>query len=712
MSGSMQSLKHVEPRTGDYSILRSPLKPLLRALNWNDDDRSLVEAAPHLRSVDTFDEAISVCTRLGFSATIASAAAITHQATTSSSLLCDRNGRIYALIATSAGVKQCFDDDLQEVALERLSGLGPFRIATFRSVEKHDAEAAAREADWFGHVASRFTNHALIALGLSLVVNILALAAPLYVMTVYDKVIASEFPLTLAFLLVGVLLTLSVEARLRDVRSRVIAYIGAKFDAEIACAAQSKLFAFPLFKTASTSVQSQVALLRRFDAFREMFTGHIAGAAIDLPFTLIFFVAIAVIGGPLVWIPLFVAAAFAFATWLYRAFLRQSIIQSGALRTQLQHLRLEILQKRTMILELGVEQAWLDRFVALSAKANQHKFRTQMLDNALHTTSQSMMTFAGAITLGAGALLVIDGSMTVGALIGVMIIIWRLLTPIQIMILSLSRIDALRDTVRQLNNFMKLPGEEGAARWVSAQQARRGPVIFSGVSFRLTSDSEPILRGIDADFAAGAATALVGPDSAGRSALFKVALDLYRPQLGVISIDGVNNLQIPRRALRASIAYLPPQHQFFYGTIAQNLRLANPLATDDAILRALTEAGFAIDDPLVAERNDLRLDFCRRDALPPRVKQQLALARVYVKESSLYFLDEPDRYLDARGVEALIAKIGALKASATLLVASNNPIVVRACDRAVIIGAGRVVGAGPAVDIAAKLENSTKQAAA
>ncbi|MBY0421167.1 MAG: ATP-binding cassette domain-containing protein [Parvularculaceae bacterium] len=711
-SGARALAETLETRLADGTmkplgpaVVRTCVKPLLRALGWSGDDRFLIEAAPHMAPVDSIDEARTIAHRLGFTSTAENTAGL--RAEQAPALFEDAHGTLHALLGAGPdGALQIIDNAQQTVDAAALAG--PFRIARFHEVERADVELTTRDADWFRFTTSRLHQLIFVAFILSLAVNVMGLATPIFVTSVYDKVMGGHFAPTLFFLLAAILAVLHVEGKLRTLRGRVVAHIGAKFDQEISNATQARIFNMPLQKTGSASVQSQLTLLRKFEAFRDFFSGHIANTVVDLPFTTIFLAYIALTGGPLFWVPIIVTALFACVVFAYRAVLSHSIAKSGALRSQLQMLRLEILQKRTAIYELGAEEVWLKRFNALAVKAHQNKFRTQFLDNALHTTSQSMMSVAGAATLGAGAIMVMDKTITVGALVGVMIVVWRVLTPVQIMILSLSRIDQMRETVKHLNQLMKMQGEENPARPSSAARRFAGAMSVSGVSFRASPDSEPLLRGVDGEFKAGEATALAGPDAAAKSVLFKVALDLYRPQLGTIMIDGVNVLQVPRRALRASIAYQPAQAQFYYGTIAQNLRLAEPTAGDDAVYKALLDAGFSPDDPLVLQRNDLRLDFSKRETLPPRVKQMLSLARAYVKDASVYFLDEPDRFLDRRGVEALTRKITALKGRATLLVATSNLDVVRACDSAAVFVGGRIAGAGPAAEIAAKLERAAE----
>lgn len=703
LAESLETRLNASAPSKRLDVVSTVLKPLLGALGWSGDDRFLIEAAPHMSAFDTFDEARALIHRLGF--TSATRVVDTLNALSRPTLVEDAQGALFVFLPAKHGGSPRFLDFTSEDA-EQAGVAGPYRLAQFQPVERAGVELTTKDADWFRFTTSKLHHLVLVAFGLSLAVNVLTLTTPLFVSAVYDKVMRSNYPLTLVFLLVAVGLTLHVEGRLRALRGRLIAHVGAKFDAEVALATQAKILGMPLQKTGSASVQSQLALLRKFEAFRDVFSGHIANTAVDLPFTVIFLGYIALVGGLLVLVPISVAILFALIVLAYRAALGHAIAKSGALRNQAQMLRLEILQRRRTIYDLGVEDIWLRRFAAASVKAQQQKFRTQFLDNALHTTAQSMMSVAGAITLGAGALLVMHDKLTVGALIGVMIVVWRVLTPIQITVLSLSRIDQMRESIKHLNQLMKIPSEENPARPSAMTRRFRGAVSASGVSFRASPDSEPLLRGVDVEFKAGAATALAGPDASAKSTLFKLALDLYRPQLGTIMIDGVNILQIPRRELRASIAYQPAHTQFFYGTVAQNLRLANPTASDDDVRQALTDAGFAPDDPLILRRDDLRLDFSNREAMPPRVKQMLALARAYVKKSSVYFFDEPDRYLDGPGIARLVEKITALKSDATLLVATSDLSLIRACDNAAVFVGGRVVAAGPAADIAVKLERA------
>ncbi len=344
------------------------------------------------------------------------------------------------------------------------------------------------------------------------------------------------------------------------------------------------------------------------------------------------------------------------------------------------------------IKQLGARAVWLERFRALSAAAAHEGFRAQLLGQNLQTISQGLMMLAGAATLVWGTTMILDGTMTIGALIATMALVWRVLAPLQMGLATLQRLEAMRSSARQIDGLLRLKPElqERAAPAV-VQRVFRGAVKVSRVSLRYRPDAEPALLGVDLDVKPGEMIGLTGNSGAGKSTVLKVIAGLYQPQAGTVALDGLDIRQMSPSELRGAVTYAPQNRHLFYGTVAQNLRLANPTASEAAIREALAEAG-ALDETLALPKGlETMLGDSETAGLSSGLLQRMALARVYLRPSSVVLFDEPGQWLDQAGDRALIAALTARKGKQTILLVSHRPSHLALCDRVAVFDRGQLV---------------------
>jgi len=234
-----------------------------------------------------------------------------------------------------------------------------------------------------------------------------------------------------------------------------------------------------------------------------------------------------------------------------------------------------------------------------------------------------------------------------------------------------------------------------------------GRVTFRRVSLRYKADADPAVVGVDFDVRPGEVVAVIGGNGSGKSTLLKLILGIYAPQAGNIQIDGRDIRQIDPVELRHAIAYAPQECQFFYGTIAQNLRLAHPLATDSDLRQAAREAG-VLDEILALEQGsglwrrtgfDARIGDSTSNQIPTSLQQRLNLARAYLKRSAITLFDEPGSGLDFASDRRFVEAVEAMKGKSTVFIVTHRPSHVRLADRIVWLEGGHVVAAGPADEV-------------
>lgn len=669
------------------------LMPLLNALDWRGDPRQVAEALPHF--ADTLDVTglRNVMARLGFQSRPVRARGRPLDTRLMPCLLIRRRGSVFVVLGSEGAKARVFDGMTGTVRLASWQTIAGTAYR-FTPSESDAAQAMAGRRGWFANLVLRFRPIALPVLGLTVALNVLALAPPLFIMMVYDRVIAGQSPDTLLYLAAGLAIALGADLSLRGLRARTLAFIGARLDLLVGCAVFERILGLPASTTERAGVGAQIARIKEFDRLREAFTGPLGLALLELPFAVIFLVAIAVLGGSLVFIPLGFVALYALATWVFEAPVRRRVGAATAAVSRRQAFLVEAMATATSIRSLAGEAAWLERFREISASAALANFRAARSAAALQAVTHTLMTAAGVLTLGLGAMRVMDGAMSAGALVAVMALVWRTLAPLNAGMAALTKLEQVRASIGHLDRLMQLKPEREAACAGLPRRHFAGRVGLARVSFRYAAEAEPALLGVQLDVAAGEVVAISGANGAGKSTLIKVIAGLYQPQAGSIHIDGLNIRQIDPIQLRQTIAYLPQGMRLFHGTVAQNLRLAEPTASDAQLVEAAALAGVLDDIHALPEGFDTRLTDETMGRLPGSFRQRIGLARAYLRRPAILLLDEPATGLDTAGDQALVAAIQKLRGRTTIFMVTHRPSHMRLADRLVVMEAGAVRAVG------------------
>jgi ATP-binding cassette subfamily C protein/ATP-binding cassette subfamily C protein LapB len=313
----------------------------------------------------------------------------------------------------------------------------------------------------------------------------------------------------------------------------------------------------------------------------------------------------------------------------------------------------------------------------------------------LSNVAQMLVMIAGIMTLLIGTQLVIAGDLSIGGLIAVMMLVWRVLTPVQTVFLSVNRINQLMESIGQVNQLMRIPLERPEKLTRSVFRPFEGHIVFDSVAFRYTANDAPVFRSLSFEIKPGELVGVASENSSGRSTLLKLLMGLYKPQSGTILLDGLNLAQHDPHEVRAVIGHTPLDPVFFYGTVAQNMRLSAPTASDETVLRALSDAGVNLDSGAFPDGLETRLTDQRLRALPDGVKQCLSLARMYCKNASINLLNDPAAQLDENASRALLRKLMDLRGKSTVVIVTNRPRHLEICDRAFVLQNGMMTEVDP-----------------
>jgi ATP-binding cassette subfamily C protein LapB len=680
----------VDPQTPAEACLA----PTLALFGWAGEGRRIREALPHFDRIDDIEDLRSVLDRLGYG-TSREAVKLSGLRPDFMPCLFSRDGIDVTLIVerNPDGTLLAFAGDRAAWQFLKPTGQNGWAFPIWdQSVKEEPVEQGK---SWLLSAVCQFKPVIGAITALSLLGNLAALTVPIFVIFVYDLGIGTKSKETVLMLAVGAGIVIATNLAFRAIRARAMAYFGARIDALIGMGAFEVILNMPISMIETAPVGTQISRLKQFESMRDSFTGTLAASIIDVPFIFIFLLAIALWGGHLVWVPLSLVAVYA-ALAAITIPIARSYVRAISVIRQRRHLLLhEIVNKRRAIRALNAEQIWIARHRGLAEAIARLNYRAQRFNNLVQNLGEMLVSIAGIATLGFGALRVTNGTMTSGALIGTMALVWRVLSPLQSTYLSLPRLEQALQTFKQIDRLMKIRSERSARAPRSFFRRFKGRIAIQRLAFRYPQRPEAVLRSIQLEIKPGEMVAITGTSGCGKTTLLRLMAGLYPPTVGSVLVDGMDLRQIDPAEWRSQVAFLPESVNFFYGTLAQNIRLARPDASDAEVMRALTEMGFDVDGGPLTEGLDQRLKAADLENFPEALRQRLALARCFVKHAPIFLLDNPAAGLDSSSEEYLIRKFASLKGRATVVFTTFRPSHMRLADRVILLKDGQVALDGP-----------------
>ncbi len=672
------------------------LLPLLDSLGWSSFSRELIEALPHFSNDFDIVELRNVLIRLGYESETIKTSVDSVSSELYPCLFVSLQGEVRVLLERT-GRQICYFDAQSgfTVTGDISSEKGTAYVFTDTRTGQEATALDSGQGSWFEYLLHRFKKMIWHLLAMTFIVNLVALVVPLFVMVIYDKVIGSHSPETLPYLVIGVVVLLSGDLLLRSIRARVLGTVAARLDYLIGVETFRRLLYLPPMFTEQSTVAAQLSRLKQFDSVRDFFTGPNAAVVLELPFVVLFISVIAMLAGYIALIPVAMVLIYIAFGCFWFPYVRAKVLRSGIARTNKQRIMMQSLEGRQEIKAIGGESVWWERFREVSGEAVMANHQTFLANGMMHSLSQGLMTLSGVAVVAMGAHQVMAGQLTIGALIATMALVWRVLSPLQTTFLSFSKFQHTIKAMKQINQLMRLEIEQHSGQAGLMLSEIKGEITVDRVSFRYAPGLDPALLGVSFSIEPGEMVAIIGSTGSGKSTLLKMIAGMYRPQAGAMSIDEMDIRQINAMDLRSAIAYVPQDTRFFHGTIAQNLRLNNGLATQEELECAARDAGVLDDILRLPKGFDSRIGDTTTARFPPGFMRGLSMARAFVIPAQILLLDEPGASLDDQSDRRFMQQIERLKGKRTIVMVSHRPSHIRMADRAVLLDQGAVQFVGP-----------------
>lgn len=528
----------------------------------------------------------------------------------------------------------------------------------------------------------------------SLVINLAGLLTPVFVILVYNRAIPAGTTQVIFVLASGLLLAFATEIAIRRIRSRTLVRLAAQLEHRLSLALLTKLMVFPLDSLTSAPVQQQRARLKQFEAVREALVGPLVQVGLDVPFVVIFGAALFYIAPPVGLVALVAALAqLGFLVGFAPRLRRHEVLSNDSAR-DLRQVCETVVNERLHLRRLHGQAPWRRRFRQRLSLALDDLMRQQFLIELSAHASQAIILTAGVSGAMLATRMAIQGELTVGGFVAILVVIWRFLAPVQSLGRAAGQALAARQSLKDIDSVLALPEENrrGVAPRRGAPVAP--PVSVELASLRLPGARDLSLTGAGLRINMGEITVLSGANLSGKTVLAEAIAGLHELSAGRILFDGADLRQIPADDLRRAIAFAPQEPAFFYGTIWQNFELAVPGVEPERVLKVLEEAGVRDEIEALPEGLDTRLTVEVSSRLPQELKQGLSVARALLQPGPVRIFDQPAEGLELRHAKRIRAAIARRRASSATLLISNHPDDLALGDHFVALNRGRVVLSG------------------
>jgi ATP-binding cassette subfamily C protein LapB len=539
------------------------------------------------------------------------------------------------------------------------------------------------------------------ALLVSLFVNLLALAAPVFVLQVYDRVVFHAGISTLQGLVAGMAIVILFDYVLRQARSRIFQSVAVRLDISVGRTLYDKIMGLPLRVLEGRPAAYWQALFRDADTVRNALSGPSAALLTDLPFAVLFLILIFVLAPPVAWVLVICLMLFVLLAWRSGRAMRESAERERESTQSRDGLLSELIAARTTVKALALGEAlkprWEDRHAAAISLSRE---RGQATDG--HQVLASAMTMLTTVSMTSiGALAILDQRMTIGSLIAANMLGSRLISPFTQLVGQWRVLTQVRQAVARLDGVFALAHERTETA-VSLGRPK-GQIRLDAVSFAYDGRGGPVLDGIDGRIGPGGLHGVIGRNGCGKSTLLKLIAGLYVPQTGRVLLDEADIKQFTRRDLAGWVAYLPQECVLFAGTIRDNIAVADPAAGDAQVIEAAERAlvhQYVIDQP---DGYATTLAECG-GRLSGGLRQRIALARTFLGAPPVLLLDEPTSNLDNDAERDLAQVLREMARTSTIVVVTHSPALLNACDSILVLDGGRVAMAGPVRDVMQRLQ--------
>ncbi len=559
-----------------------------------------------------------------------------------------------------------------------------------RTMQEFDASSGRKEL----RGALMASRNLLIGVGLfSIFVNLLMLTGPLFMLNVYDRVLASNSKPTLYALFALVALLFLFMGLLDHARARVLSRAGARFQALL----DSRVFDAVLRRAVAPSERSKPQTgLRDLETIQRVLSSPAPFALFDMPWAPIFLLVIFSFHWSIGVLALCGGAFLVLLTWLNELSSRKPMAESNRASAQSEAFSEALRRDGETVQALGMRGAALTRWQKVREIALQAAVTASDSTGGYATASKTIRFFLQSAILALGAGLAIEQLISPGQMIAASILMGRALAPIEQAIGQWSNVQRAKDGWNNLGELLAKTPEQTPRTELPKP---KGALMAQNLSVVAPGERTAALRNVNFSIQPGQALGVIGPSASGKSTLARALVGIWKPAQGAIRLDGASLDQFDDDTLGTNLGYLPQDVSLFEASVAENIARLSGTIDPEAVVTAAKRAGAhdmilhlpaGYDTP--AGPSGGRLSGGQR--------QRIALARALYRDPAVLILDEPNSNLDAQGEAALVMAIKDAKARGrAVVIMAHRPSAIAACDFLLMLEGGQPRAYGPKDDV-------------
>lgn len=604
---------------------------------------------------------------------------------------------------TGEGEVKIKNDELQK----KYSGYAIFVKPVFQYTERTKETLKKEARNWFWPILWKSWPIYTEALVASFFVNLFALAIPLFIMNVYDRVVPNQAVETMWVLASGIILVFIFDFLLKTLRAYYIDTASKKTDVQLSAIIFEQILGMQM-KVRPSSVGAFSNVIQSFEFFRDFIASTTITILIDLNFVFLYLIVIYYISGNLVLIPLIGLPIVFLMGLLLQPPLSRMTKTSYQLAQEKNATLVESLSGIEAIKSSGAEGIMQRRFEQAVINASIIGSRLRFLVNASLNVVAFTQQLAAVLIVIFGVYKIIQGDLTIGGLIACTILSGRSLAPMAQVAAIFTRYFQAMQALESISSVMEMPTDVQNTSNYLHRPNISGNIEFKQVDFIYPNQAIPTLQQVSLTIKNGERVGIIGRIGSGKSTIAKLILGLYRPEKGSIYLDGTDYLQLNPASFRQQIGYVPQDIVLFYGSVKDNIRLGASYIDDDKIIKAATLSGVVDFTRNQPEGFDLQVGE-RGCLLSSGQRQSIALARALILSPRIVVLDEPTASMDD-GLEKKLCKnikhyLGQDK---TLILITHKAQMLELVDRLIVMDGGRVVADGQKEAVLSALRDGVK----
>ena len=539
----------------------------------------------------------------------------------------------------------------------------------------------------------------------TLVVNILTVAASLFTMQVYDRVVPSFAYATLWALVMGMFIVVALDWTLKMIRSRILDSVARDVDQRVSQKLYERLMHLRL-DTRPSSLGTMAAQVNGLETVRAFFSSSIVFALADCPFALFFIACIGIIGGAMGWVYLLLLILGLIIGVIFQFRMRElsrKEIQRGHER---HGLLVDTIQGAETIQSSGAEWRFAEMWRELTTAISGYTNKSRGLSNLTQITTGTLGTIAYVSAVVVGVFEIEAGHLTTGGIIACTILGGRVIGPVAQGVQNMMQWQYVRESLQMVDNLLEHQPTRSDEQDLLVPEKLGGTIQLEGVRFAYQGSPVLRLNINNLSFKSGDRVAIVGANGSGKSTLLKVIAGLYRPASGQVRLGGADLWELNPQILNQYVGYLPQDVHLFRGTLRSNMTLAGGIS-DARVLEIAKQLG--IDRIAADSARGMEMEISEGgQGLSGGQRQLVALSRVFLAAPKIWLLDEPTASLDddseMRAMETLKKRI---QPDDIVLISTHRPRTIALSNRMIVMARGQVAADGPTDEIIKKLRALT-----